>query len=156
VTRQAILRGVSGDCIFPGAVAMKPITPMPAGVTDSSVFSTSAQSVEMSADGVHQADTGPFLLMGTAEADSARVVIGANASFVTDNFLPRYGDQSLFLSCVNWAVGDASLVSIPPKPAPNDTISMPTPWLRFADIFSVFLLPLALLAVGGIVWAKRR
>jgi ABC-type uncharacterized transport system involved in gliding motility auxiliary subunit len=83
------------------------------------------------------------------------VVVG-NASFAFDGYFRVYGNNSFFLSAVNWVVGNDALVAIPPKAPVTNSIAMTLSLQRFAVIISLFTVPLVLLLVGTAVWMRRR
>lgn len=66
------------------------------------------------------------------------------------------GNLDLFLNAANWLAEQESQITIRPKPF--DTRQL-TPSVRMMiQVFgiSVILMPLAVLAVGAIVWWRRR
>jgi ABC-type uncharacterized transport system involved in gliding motility auxiliary subunit len=105
---------------------------------------------------------GPFVLAaavekaGPSDEKAARAVVVGNALFVTDQFFHVLGNSSFFVSSVNWAVGDDQAVAIPPKPPVVNRVEMNEPTARFIALLSVFVLPAAVLIIGGVVWWKRR
>lgn len=162
VTKHAVLGGVlqNSGVVFPGAMPMSVASPP--GLTVTSVLESSAASkaVPFSRTGAMQ--DGPFTLLAAAERGAARGASNMRAVFIgsgglgADTNFRRYANGDMFLSAVNWVAGNELLVSIAPKEPVRNTLDMPPGVRRFAVIFSVFTLPLAILLLGGIVWWKRR
>ena len=79
-----------------------------------------------------------------------------NASFASVGAFNQYGNGSFFLGAVNWVVGNDALVTIPPKQPVTNSITMTAGTRNFAALFSMAVLPLAVLLLGTVVWWKRR
>lgn len=152
-SRHPLLRGVSADVVFPGAVPLQPLQPNAPGFTP--LFETSANSQSMQQSG-QSGQKGPFVLAAAVERGSSRAVISSSAALATGEGLNLFGNKSFVLSSVNWTVGNDALVSIPPKEAISNTLQMPEATQRFALLLSVLVLPLVALTIGGVVWWKRR
>jgi ABC-type uncharacterized transport system involved in gliding motility auxiliary subunit len=152
-TRSPILRGVSGDVLFSGAMPLG-LTGT-AGATPTVLFQSSPQSQAITPPS-RNPRPGPFVLAAAVEKAAARAVVIGNALFVTDQFFHVLGNSSFFVSSVNWAVGDDQAVAIPPKPPLINRIEMNEQTARFIALLAVLVLPSAVLIIGGVVWWKRR
>lgn len=112
---------------------------------------------------------GPFVVGYSVESTApsgnnpnhpARLVIFGNASFATNGFMNNQdalGNQQMFGNAINWLAGQEQLIAIPAR----DPNLRPLSTLSGADInliqwSSVALIPLAALAIGGILWWRRR
>jgi hypothetical protein len=149
-----LLRGVSANTVFPETRPMTKEATPPAGVTVTPLFETSTQSGEVS--GQQFKPGGPYVLAAAVEKGSARAVVVANDRFATNDYLALGGNQSFLQAAVNWCAGNDALVSIPPKPPVNDTLTMPDATARFVALFSLLVLPFGILALGTFVWWRRR
>jgi ABC-2 type transport system permease protein len=158
-TRSPVLRGVSGDVLFSGAMPLGLTGAV--GATPTVLFQSSPQSQAVTPPN-RDTRPGPFVLAaavekaGPSDEKAARSVVVGNALFVTEQFFHVLGNSSFFVSSVNWAVGDDQAVAIPPKPPVVNRVEMNEPTARFIALLSVFVLPAAVLIIGGVVWWKRR
>jgi ABC-type uncharacterized transport system involved in gliding motility auxiliary subunit len=100
---------------------------------------------------------GPLQLMMVSELGSkGRLIVSGNTMFVTNQEFSQISNGDLFLAGMNWAAGEESLVSIPPKDPSNKQLNLQP--AQFYGIFfaAVFGFPLALLLAAGFVWWRRR
>ncbi len=151
-TRHPLLRGVSGDVVFPGAVPLQ-IGARATGITP--IFTTSAQSQSLKPDG-SASGKGPFVLAAAIERGASRALISSSAALAVGEGLSLFGNKSFLLAGINWVVGNDALISIPPKPPIASTLQMPDASARFAALFSILVMPLVALFIGAAVWWKRR
>jgi ABC-type uncharacterized transport system involved in gliding motility auxiliary subunit len=151
--RHRLLRGVSADVLFSGAMPLG-ITGA-AGATPTVLFQSSPQSQAVTPPN-RNTRPGPFVLAAAVEKSVARVVVVGNALFVTDQFIQALGNSSFFISSVNWTVGDDQSVAIPPKPPLVNRIEVNEQTARFLALLTLLVLPAAVLLMGGVVWWKRR
>lgn len=85
-----------------------------------------------------------------------RVVVTGDGDFLSNAFLGNGANLDLGLSMVNWLVGDEQLVAVPAKTAPDLTLELSTAASITLVVLFLLLLPAGLLAVGVVVWVKRR
>jgi gliding motility-associatede transport system auxiliary component len=111
-------------------------------------------------------EKGPFTL-GYAEESSAsasgktgRLVVIGNATFATDQIFSQgsnAGNLILFVNAINWLAGQEQLIAIPPKdPGTHPLNATSNTDEAFIALSNVALIPLALLAIGGLAWWRRR
>ncbi len=170
-TKHPVLGGVGENSrvVFPGAVPLKAASSAPGGLTVTTLFesSPSSQAVPFKAGGT--AESGPFALVIASErggaptmpgtppaASEMRAFVVCNANFGADVAFVAAANGNFLLSAINWLSGNELLVSIPPKPPVTNTIDMTPGVRRFANVFSMFTLPVILLFIGGMVWWRRR
>jgi hypothetical protein len=66
------------------------------------------------------------------------------------------GNRDLFMSAVAWLTQSGNLVSISPRTSPFDAFILGGNQVRYIFFESVVFVPLALLAWGGLVYARRK
>lgn len=173
-TKHPVLGGVGENSrvVFPGAVPLKAISPAPGGLNVSTLLesSPSSQAVPFKSGG--SAEAGPFALVIASERPGSaptmpgsppspsemRAIVVGNANFGSDaTFTPDTAANGNFLlSSINWLAGNELLVSVPPKPPVTNSIDMTPGVRRFANVFSLFTMPVIMLVLGGIAWWRRR
>jgi gliding motility-associatede transport system auxiliary component len=176
--RHAITRNVALT-FFPG---IRPLTllPPPPGVTNAPLFLSSAQSYTRAVEPVaaRQPVRGPAAtapraagkpgrrplaaaIEGTWPGEPAgsrpfRLVMVGDGDFASNSFLPYMANSDLALSMVRWAVRE--------ERAPSVAVRIPVPplvLLTKSQMQRIFLgievlLPLGVMAVGAVVWWRRR
>jgi ABC-type uncharacterized transport system involved in gliding motility auxiliary subunit len=94
------------------------------------------------------------------ENKTQRVVVVGGGSFLANTFLTSEGNLDLGINIVNWLAGDDSLITIQPRPFNDANLNIPAdkPFANWMVIRGIptYLLPLALLLTGFIIWLKRR
>ncbi len=93
---------------------------------------------------------------GDEKARTARMVVFGDSDFACNQFLPLSGNRDLFLNTVNWLAKEEDLISIRPREQESSPISLSRREGVNIFIISVVLYPIALLAIGLIVWYRRR
>jgi hypothetical protein len=83
------------------------------------------------------------------------VIIG-NSGFIRNTYIGLVGNKDLFTSAVAWLTQSGNLVSIAPRTSPFDPFIIGGNQGRYLFLGSVIGLPLALLLIGGAVYARRR
>jgi ABC-type uncharacterized transport system involved in gliding motility auxiliary subunit len=150
---------------FPGSRSLAKTKVMPAGVASvTSLADTSSEAwgeVDVKARNLRRDpgkdNIGPLSLMMVSELGSkGRLIVSGNTLFVTNQAFTQISNGDLFLAGMNWATGEDSLVSIPPKDPSNKQLNLQP--AQFYGIFfaAVFGFPLALLLAAGFVWWRRR
>lgn len=177
--RHPITRSIALT-FFPG---IRPLTlrPPPAGVTSAPLFLSSPESYVREVRTVAErqsdrpGDSGPSAPArptspgrrtlaaalegawpGTPAARPFRLVVVGDGDFASNSFLPYMANSDLALAMVRWVVREEQIPSVP--------VRMPVPPLvlltksQMQRIFLVFegLLPLSVVAVGTVVWWRRR
>ena len=66
------------------------------------------------------------------------------------------GNSTLFLNVMSQLVDHESTVSIEPKSMSTEYLTVPAGSAIFWGILTIILIPLLLLATGGIIWFGRR
>jgi len=84
-------------------------------------------------------------------------VVGS-ADWTTNSFLgiPFFGNPDLLLNMANWLSSDEELISIRPKSPEDRRLSLNVQNMWVIKYLSVFLLPIAAIGAGVVVWWRRR
>lgn len=101
--------------------------------------------------------TGPLALaVAVTAGDKPAAVIVGNSTMVRGNALTVRGNVDFFLNSLGWLVGQEELISIRPKElsAPRAEITGPEASRIFYG--TTLGMPVALVALGGYVWHRRR
>lgn len=85
-----------------------------------------------------------------------RFVVAGSADWVSNSCLRLVADPDLFLNMMNWLSNDEDLISIRPKDPEDRRIQLSAGQMRALQLTSQFLLPLAVVIAGVMVWLRRR
>ena len=165
-----ITRGVQGLLtFFPGARSLTTLD----NVTDTITIAPIVKTSEMSWGERNYRDENPFrydegvdlrgplpiAMAVTASNSEMRLVAFGNSEFVSNSALQNVqgaGNQDLFTSAINWLAEEPELIAISPKPAEQRFLVIPPGSARLVVFSSLVVLPLLVVAVGVVVWWKRR
>jgi ABC-type uncharacterized transport system involved in gliding motility auxiliary subunit len=86
----------------------------------------------------------------------ARMIVVGNSSFPINAYFPAQGNGNLFLNMVSWLAQDEDLISIRPKSPQDRRILLSESQQSMLRLFTVILIPGAVLVVGIVVWIRRR
>ncbi|MEB3222853.1 MAG: Gldg family protein [Candidatus Sericytochromatia bacterium] len=150
---------------FPGSRSLVKVATMPTGVSAISPLAETTPEAwgETNIKGRNlQFDAGkdtkgPLQLMMVSELGSkGRLIVSGNTMFATNAAFSQINNGDLFLAGMNWASGEDSLVSIPPKDPANKQLNLQP--AQFYGIFAaaVGLFPALLLLAAAFVWWRRR
>jgi len=102
---------------------------------------------------------GPFAVAAAGTYDGkGRFVVVGSAEWVTNSFLgiPFFGNSDLLLNMANWLSADEELISIRPKTSEDRRLTLNVQSMWVIKYLSVFILPIAVIAAGVVVWWRRR
>lgn len=85
-----------------------------------------------------------------------RVVVVGNASFLSNTFVGNGGNRGLGANMINWLSGDENLITIEPRRTADTSIDIDQPTLYLVALIFLFLLPLAFVITGSVIWWRRR
>lgn len=162
-TRHAITRNVAVS-IFPGVSSF---TPAEGGLDEAVVVTPLAISSEQSyLGGTRKAlDRRTLMLIAArrigdgpmaAGGKRASLVLAGDADFATNNYYSLLGNAALFLNTVNYMTHQHSLINIQPRHYQSQGVRLTNRQMQLSFFLSSVLLPLIAIAVGSILWWRRR
>jgi ABC-type uncharacterized transport system involved in gliding motility auxiliary subunit len=86
---------------------------------------------------------------------AVKLVAFADAMFATNSLIDKVGNRDLILNSVAWLAGDENFISIRPVDEPTDINQYSSAMLSLIMLFTVYFVPLALIALGTFVWWRR-
>jgi hypothetical protein len=85
-----------------------------------------------------------------------RVVVVGNGGFLSNTFVGNGGNRALGVNIVNWLAGDENLITIQPRDAADNSIDIDQATLYLIAFSFLFVLPLAFIVTGAVIWWRRR
>ena len=131
-------------------------------VNDGSWAETDLESLLADGDAAYNPERdilGPVSIAVATEnyTTNGRVVVFGDVDFVMNANYTFFGNGDLFISAVDWAVGQDALINLTPKNQIDRYMLPPQPYLlNLILLFVVIILPGAVLVGGVIVWIKKR
>ncbi len=99
----------------------------------------------------------PVVAAGTYRGKvEGRFVVVGSSDWIANYALGFGGNKDLFLNMVNWLTNDEELISIRPKDPEDRRIQLTAAQMALVRIVSQFLIPLGVIALGLMVWWRRR
>ncbi|MCK5811063.1 MAG: GldG family protein [Cocleimonas sp.] len=94
---------------------------------------------------------------GKGEGDKQqRIIVIGDSNFMRNGFVGYAGNLELSEQLFNWLSANEHLLVIPAKIAPDTKIELKDWQLYTLGIFFLFVLPIGLIAIGGIRWIRRK
>lgn len=107
-----------------------------------------------------EADVQPTLNLAVAGENSttgARVVVYGDSDLASNSLFGQTAGGNLLVSSINWAAREENLINITPRvPTTRTMVPLEASAMRLIAFFTVLVMPLAVLVIGGIVWFQRR
>jgi ABC-type uncharacterized transport system involved in gliding motility auxiliary subunit len=165
-----ITKDLKADILFPGARSVvEPQTP-PQGETVTPLAQSSEQSwgetslTTLNAGVRYDAGKdapGPLDIAISVEKDApngakARLIVSGNARFAIDSAITNFANLDFFVNSVNWLAQDEQLIAIRPTAPTQRTLNVPPGSAQLLSFGVVGGLPLLVLALGTVVWWRRR
>ncbi|MDX8385469.1 MAG: Gldg family protein [Gallionella sp.] len=85
-----------------------------------------------------------------------RIVVVGNGAFVANNYAGNGGNVDLGINMVNWLAGEEHLITLQPRSAKDNNLTLSSLHLSIVGIGFLIVVPLLLAGVGGYIWWKRR
>ncbi len=85
-----------------------------------------------------------------------RIVVVGDGDFLSNAFLGNGGNLALGVNMVQWLTQGDAMINIPVKTAPDRQLQLSGLVTGAIAVGFLFMLPLALMGIGALVWLKRR
>lgn len=85
-----------------------------------------------------------------------RVVVIGSGAFLANTFLGNGGNLDFGINIINWLARDEHLVTVQPRATIDSNLTLSKTASLVIIVCFLFVLPLGLLAAGGIIWWRRR
>lgn len=85
-----------------------------------------------------------------------RIVVVGSGSFLANSFSGNGGNLDLGVNMVNWLTNEEKLITIMPRTAKDNTVTLSKTQTAVISIGLVIALPLLLALVGALQWWRRR
>ena len=85
-----------------------------------------------------------------------RVVVTGSGHFLANQYIGTLGNLDLGVNMLNWLAGDDALITVQPRTRSDLTLELTRSGLALIGFGFLMVLPLALLAAGGVIWWRRR
>lgn len=164
---HAVVEDFAFTTLFPGAVSITHQGQRWQATTllqsnDSSWLETGELQGQVSLDPDN--DTPGPLTLGLAltrrsgEDDDAsrRVAVVGDGDFLSNTYIANAGNLDLGMRLANWLSSDDDLIDVPTHTVEDTRLQMSPVLAGSAGLFFMFLLPLLLLAVGGVIGWRRK
>jgi ABC-type uncharacterized transport system involved in gliding motility auxiliary subunit len=92
----------------------------------------------------------------TKRSDQARLIVSGDRDFATNKFRTAFGNEDLFLNCVNWLAEQTERITIRPRLRDASRLYLTPSQQATIFILAIDVLPVTLLAMGLAVWLVRR
>lgn len=88
--------------------------------------------------------------------EKLRLVVVGDSDFAVDGFSDALGNQDFFLNSINYLAEEEELISIRPKDEEERTVALTGNQSKTIFYGTVFGMPAIIIAVGILVWVRRR
>lgn len=85
-----------------------------------------------------------------------RVVVVGDGDFLSNSFLGNGGNREFGQRVFDWLLGDDAQVQVPDRTAPDRELKLTQGALTLLAAALLVVLPLGLVACGGLIWWRRR
>ena len=85
-----------------------------------------------------------------------RIVVIGDSDFLSNAYLGNVGNLDMGLRMINWLIHDDRFIDIPAKTAPDKKLQLSKISVALIGFGFLIVLPVLLLAMGFLIWRKRR
>jgi len=85
-----------------------------------------------------------------------RIIIVGSGAFLANTYSGNGGNLDLGINMVNWLANEEKLIILQPHAAKDSKITLSKHQLTATSVSFLILLPLAFIAIGSILWWRRR
>jgi hypothetical protein len=85
-----------------------------------------------------------------------RLVLVGNSNFATNAYFPSVSNGDLAVGIIRWLAGDEAMPRVKPQSFSQEQIELTSRQMRGIFVLVELVLPLSVIAFGGIVWWRRR
>jgi ABC-2 type transport system permease protein len=152
--------------VFPVIRSVAAAEKAPEGVTAQVLVETSADGwgetnladleTKVEKDARDVAGPVPLAVAAEATAKRTRLVVVGDADFAANGGISNAANLYLVTSSVNWLLDRESLISIPPKSTEQVAVTLSRGDIAKITLLVLLVLPAAAIALGILVWLKRR
>jgi ABC-type uncharacterized transport system involved in gliding motility auxiliary subunit len=89
-------------------------------------------------------------------SDKTRLAVFGDSDFLANSYINSLGNKDLAVNTINWLMEDETLISIREKAQQNNELVLTAAQSRTVMYSSTVFLPLLVLAIGAMVWWRRR
>ncbi len=90
------------------------------------------------------------------DKNQQRIVAIGDTDFLSNTYLGNVGNSELGFRIINWLTHDDQFIEITPKIAPGKTLELSKMSVAVIGFGFLLVLPLLLMAMGFIIWRKRK
>jgi hypothetical protein len=141
---------------FPGVAE---VSPHPNGIPEEVRVTPLVESSEESILSGEDASAGAPRTIGMLASDKrsgAKIALFGDGDFATNSFFSALGNGQLFLNVVSELAGQDDLVDITPRNYAVATMRLSNEQLRLSFLLTTIAGPLILLAIGLLIWRRRK
>jgi ABC-type uncharacterized transport system involved in gliding motility auxiliary subunit len=91
-----------------------------------------------------------------ATGKEGRLIVLGTSSFLENDFISQAGNLNLFFNMSSWLLGQEDRINIMPKQMDITRVTINPLQGNLIRWFVLLILPLILLATGGVIWFRRR
>lgn len=152
--------------LAPYASGIKTLDDISSDLTVTSILTTSDNSfskINVATNSLSKADEdidGPFdIAVGVTNSANSSKLVYFSSAYMFDPSIDAYtsgANTELFVNALSLCVGSESSVSIASKSLTADSLIVSNANARIIKAVTQYIIPLGLLAAGGIVWYRRR
>ena len=113
-------------------------------------------SFTIAAAGVYRPEAQKDAKSTDKAATEGRFVVVGSSDWAANYALGKFGNSDLVLNMINWLSNDEDLISIRPKDPEDRRIQLTRPQMLVLRAVSQFLIPIAIILLGLMVWWRRR